>query len=75
MYQSTETICEKIEERKPWAGGLVEKIYVNFGVTQFPEMGEGVSDLMENARATLSRAELKGPNTIEVFQENDNMES
>ncbi len=69
VFTQFQEIYRKIAQRKPWVGGLIEKIYVNCGVVEYPQMGQTQSELIENARKALRKAQERGPNTMEVYEE------
>lgn len=68
-----EAVLEELEVKRFWVDGLVERAMVNSGIAQFPAMGENGTQLIENARKALSKSELKGMNTIEVYENSENI--
>ncbi len=66
---------KKIDLKSSWIDGLVEKIYLNGGIVSFPQKGSNSNELMSNAGDALKKAELKGPNTIEVYREYEKIET
>lgn len=61
-------IYRQADQKRPWANGLVEKIYLNSGLVEFPQMGSTIEELLENAQHALRKSELRGPNTIDVYE-------
>jgi GGDEF domain-containing protein len=62
-------VYQKIDQKRPWVGGLIEKLYLNGGTVSFPQMGQNANTLIQNANEALKKAELKGLNTIEIYQD------
>jgi GAF domain-containing protein len=56
------------DQKRPWANGLVDKIYLNSGLVEYPQMGTSVDELLENAQQALRKSELRGPNSIDVYE-------
>ncbi len=61
-------VLGEISEKKAWANGFVEELYVNVGVVQFPEMGSEEPLLLENAQNALRKSEARGFNIVEIYQ-------
>ncbi len=72
VFSTFQEIYQKISQRGPWVGGLIEKIYVNCGVVEYPQMGLTDNELLENAQKALRKAEKRGPNTMEIYEVYEN---
>lgn len=72
VFTEFQEIYRKIAQKRPWVDGHVEKVYVNCGVVEYPQMGQSVNELIENARKALRKAEQRGPNTMEIFEDPQN---
>ncbi len=68
VFSAFQEIYGKIAQHGPWVGGLVEKVYVNCGVVEYPQMGLTDKELLENAQKALRKAESRGPNTMEIYE-------
>lgn len=64
-------ICEKIGTKSIWADGLIEDFNINCGLVQYPEMGDNSSELIEKAQFAVTKAELKGPNISQLYEDSD----
>jgi diguanylate cyclase (GGDEF)-like protein len=64
-------ICKKVSEKNIWVDGLIEDFNINCGLVQYPEMGDNSTELIEKAQLAMTKAELKGPNISELYEDSD----
>jgi GAF domain-containing protein len=68
-----EPVLEELEAKRLWVDESIERAMVNSGVAQFPASGENGTQLIENTRKALAKSELKGINSIEVYEKSESI--
>ncbi|RMF58804.1 MAG: GAF domain-containing protein [Calditrichaeota bacterium] len=59
---------QQIAEKRAWADGFVEEVFVHSGVVQYPDDGKNMENLIENARHALRKSQARGANKVEIFE-------
>ncbi len=67
--------CDAVVQQGVWMDRQIQKLTVNGGLVQYPEMGYALKDIWENAHAALKRAEEKGPNEFSIPEEAEKINS
>lgn len=70
-----QSVLEMFEQKRPWVDGAIERAGLQCGIVQFPDSGENGTELIENAKKALTKAELKGQTAIEVYQFDENVKT
>lgn len=75
VLPAVQKYCDAVVRENVWVERQIQKLTINCGLVQYPEMGYSLTELWENARAALKRAEEKGPNEFSIPEKAEEINS